>query len=459
VLIKELLAVLLPDLAGLGIERVFKSGRSVRIQARTGTVQAVCPACGRASRRVHSRYERRVCDAAIGGQETILHLEVRRFFCGNDACSKKTFAEQVPGLTSRYGRHSLRLRSLLRQVALALGGRAGARLTERLAAAVNRMTLVRLIRALPDPAGTAGVAGPRLLGVDDFALRRGHTYGTVLVDLSTGRPIDVLADRSADGLATWLTAHPGVEVICRDRAGCYAEGAARGAPHAIQVADRWHVWTNLGDAVERIVARHRSHLRDLPQPAVLGFAAPQPSLDLQQVPDAAVGLRTGPFADRIRQRHAAVHDLRAEGHDLRAIARVLGLARNTVRRFARATTPEELLVNTGTGRRPRLLDQYAPYLVQRWNEGCTNAEQLRQELRERGYQGQSRTVRDCVRAWRSTAMAARRRPVRHRSVPPPVGCCATPPTSSPTNNTGSTHSPRHAPRWPPSASTSPRSRR
>lgn len=166
------------------------------------------------------------------------------------------------------------------------------------------------------------------------------------------------------------------------------------------------MWRNLGEAVERVVARHRSHLRDLPQPAISGLAAPTTSPDLQQVGDAQAGLRTGPFADRVRQRHAAVHDLRAEGHDLRAIARILGLARNTVRRFARATTPQELLVNTSTGRRPRLLDAYAPYLAQRWNQGCTNAERLCQELRERGYQGKSRTVRDYVRTWRSANQAA-----------------------------------------------------
>jgi transposase len=379
------------------VERVFLAGRSVRIQARTRTVQAACPACGRLSGRVHSRYERRVSDTAVAGQETMIHLRVRRFICPNQDCASKTFAEQVPGLTVRYGRRSTGLTEALRAVALALGGRAGARLAGRLAAGAGRMTLIRLIRALPDP---GGVDAPAVLGVDEFALRRGHTYGTLLVDVQTHRPVDVLPERSADSFAAWLAARPGTQVICRDRAGCYSEGAARGAPLAVQVADRWHLWHNLGEAAERTVARHRRCLAA----ATATPVSEQDDPGHSGTPGAAAAAaqRTGRMAERTRQRYAAVHWLLAEGNSARAVAAELGLARNTVRRFARAADPEQLLVHDGTGRRLSMLAEHTPYLHQRWAGGCTDATQLWREIRARGYRGGYSRVRDYLAPLRAT---------------------------------------------------------
>jgi hypothetical protein len=181
------------------------------------------------------------------------------------------------------------------------------------------------------------------------------------------------------------------------------EGAAEGAPLAIQVADRWHLWHNLGEAVERAVSRHREHL----PAAVAAQAAASAATTAPQAAATPVVPRTGKIADRTRERHADVHKMLAGGRSFGEIAAALGLSRNTVRRFARAASPEELLVNDGTGRRASILDEYAPYLHERWNSGCTNAALLWQEIRARGYQGSCRQVRGYLARFRgSTAVPA-----------------------------------------------------
>ena len=393
---ESLLVLLFPHLAGLRVDRVEDAGTAVVICASCQAASACCPRCGQEPSRVHGAYSRVVADGAAGGRPVLIALRVRRFRCGQPSCPQITFAGQAQGLTSRYRRRSVPLMAMLAGFGLELAGRAAARLAGQLGITVHASTVLRLVAALPEPPVTAA---PEVLGVDDFALRKGRFYGTVLVDVTTGDVVDLLADREAATLEAWLKAHPGAAIICRDRAGAYAEGARSGAPDAAQVADRWHLWHNLAEHASKTVAHHRACLKEAPTgpdgPLVAaGQQAAEPGQEA-----ASPGMPAGPgdgystegrLVTRTQERYAAIHELLAAGQSLRAISRILGLSRPTVRRFARAASPAGLHAESI---RESGLDPFKPHLHQRWNEGLTDATALHAELHQRGYTGSVRTVR------------------------------------------------------------------
>ncbi|MGW0811617.1 ISL3 family transposase [Nonomuraea sp. NPDC002799] len=378
----DLLSCLFPHLGTVQIETVTEGRRGLLISARVKNTEAACAGCGTLSPRVHSRYRRRLQDVTCGEVPVTIELQVRRWFCVNPGCRIRTFAEQVPELAQPYARRTSTLRRLLEHIALALAGRAGARLADRLGITVSRSLLIRLIRALPDPE-----IGPvSVLGVDEFAKRRGQSYATILIDMTTHRPIDVLDDRTAEAFAAWLREHPGIQVICRDRAGGFAEGAREGAPDATQVADRWHLWHNLCTAVESTVRAHRADLAE-PMPET------QPREEEPEV-NAAPDAPESRTAIRTRERHATIHALLAEGKTHTDICKILDLADKTVRKFRLATTADELINGPRKSMRP--IDRYGSYLHRRWNEGVYDAAQLHSEISAQGYNGSKRSVRRFV---------------------------------------------------------------
>ncbi len=248
--------LLLAETDGLMVEDIELEEDVLVVVVASDAPGAVCPECQHLSQRVHSQYWRRPADLSCVGFRIRLNIEVRRFFCDNPACPRKTFAERFSGFLEPFARRTNRLASKQRQVALMTGGEAGAVVLYGLGMPVSPDTLLRLVRRLPGDAPPP----PRVIGVDDWAWRKGQRYGTLVVDLERRCPIDLLADRRADSLVVWLQAHPSVEIISRDRGAEYIDGATRGAPNATQVADRWHLLQNLREALERLLEQHRECL-------------------------------------------------------------------------------------------------------------------------------------------------------------------------------------------------------
>jgi transposase len=374
----------------LELIRVSPTPDHVTIEAALPRNAVNCPACGLPSRRLHSRYQRKLRDLPWQGRPATIWIDARRFRCLNTACARKTFTEPLASVAKISARRTTRLGDLQRHVAFALGGEAAARLTDRLAIPTSPDTLLRMVAnqmgsEMPPPT-------PTVLGVDDWAWRRGHRYGTILVDLERNEVVDLLPDRQAETLANWLRQHPGIEVVARDRAGAYADGIRQGAPEAVQVSDRWHLLRNLGDAVRAVVDRHHGAI----QRAAKQINEPPPDPPDGKATAAPTKIKVTAAQRRSQDAHARRHGryeeaarLRAAGFSISSIAISIGAERKTIRRWLRAgKAPLWNKPPRGT-----TLTPHESYLGGRWAEGCRNAALLWRELVTQGFPGRPGVVR------------------------------------------------------------------
>lgn len=396
-----------PCPAEVQVERLIAEADHITLVVRVFRPAAPCPGCTRPSCRVHSYYERRLADLPWNGIPVEIRLRTRRFFCDTHACAQRIFTERLPETTETYARRTLRMDQALRWLALALGGEAGARTARRLGLGVSGDTLLRHLRRMPvrKPVPIA----PRVLGMDDWAWRKGQRYGTILCDLERRCVVDLLPDRQANTVAEWLRDHAPPEVISRDRAGAYAEAARQGAPHAVQVADRFHLLRNLREALEHVLAHHGSIIEEAFQ-----RHAPAPVTDPPPTPPNPALTHSQQLSRERRERrltrYQQVIELHQRGTSLRAIASQVGLNRKTVRYWLRAEQFPERQVTRGQSS----VDRWLSYLEQRWAEGCHNRSQLWRELRAQGADFAAVTLR----RWFRVRLGVRGRP-RQRSLSPP----------------------------------------
>ncbi len=432
----------LPLPEGMHIEQVQITASQLTVIVRSTSATACCPGCGCPSEHVHSQYQRTVHDVPCGGRHVVLRLHMRKFFCLTLMCQRKVFTERLPALVEPWARMSNRLIEQMKAIGLAASAEVSERLAPRLGMNVKAPTLLRHLRRIPSLSTTP----VRVLGIDDFALRRGDRYGTLLVNIETGKPLDLLPDRTADAVLPWLKSHQEIEVVSRDRASAYADAVNRALPQAIQVADRYHLVQNLREHLQRVCDRKRTCLpvvedtplkreptddadntgpRADPPPAEALLVLPErvesEEADHQPLPaqeparknqqDTAEAILSSlTYGDHKKQisrdkrvsRYEEIMTLHRAGMGQRAIARHLGISRKTVKLFVTSSAfPERA---AGTGLRPRgksKLDFYLSYLHLRWEAGVHTGSHLFDEIKERGYTGSASLLGKLLSQWRT----------------------------------------------------------
>jgi transposase len=357
---------------GLVVERTAVDDGHVRIWVRSANLAGLCPSCGAVSRRVHSRYLRRPSDLPLSGRCVSLILTVRRFRCDAVLCGQQVFAERfADDILGCHARRTGRMEHIIHHLGLALGGRPAASFAQRLMLPVSNDTLLRVVRRRAQvPHEPLSV-----VGIDDFAWRRNHRYGTIVVDLERRRPVTLLPDRETATSRAWLADHPSITIVARDRGGGYGEAITKALPHATQVADRWHLMENASRAFLDAVRKSMRQIR-----SVMGAATINPALLT-----AAERLQYDGFLRR-EETNVAILALSKEGVPLKQIARRTGHSRQLVRQVVRGLRADIFCVRESS------LEMHLPWLDAQWDAGKHNTADLWRRLKQEGFKGSLRVV-------------------------------------------------------------------
>lgn len=375
---------LLADPEVLSLDRIDFSGEIIVLEVSACRPCVLCPRCQQPSPSIHSTYQRTPQDLPWQGVAVKLKVQTRRFFCLNAACPRRIFCERLGSAVTYYARRTRRLTQALTQIGFAAGAEAGARLTASLGYGFGADTLLGVM--CKDDQAEHQV--PRVLGVDDWSFRKGKTFGTILVDLEQHKVIDLLPDRTKATFSAWLKAHPGVEVVSRDRSSDYALAAKEAVPEAVQVADHWHLFKNLSDVVEAWLGRHRDHLTEEVRVDAVDENAPaRLAATWQLTPKQAEALKAR-REKRVAQFEKAAH-MREQGFSSETIATEVGISIRTLRRWGTVSTLPERKRSVG---RRSILDPYKPHLERRWREGCEKPKTLWREITDQGFSGSANLV-------------------------------------------------------------------
>ena len=394
---------LLPNPDVLILDRIERDADRFRLIIHVEQ-DPVCPLCGEVSRSRHSCYSRCLQDLPWQGVSVQLWATVGRFRCRNSSCPRKIVCERLPSVARVYGRQTERASEIVRLIGYVAGGLPGQRLLDRLCIATSDDTILRRVRHKSVP--EVAVQSVRNLGVDDWAWRKGQDYGTILVNLDVHRVVDLLPDRAVESFSEWLRQHPEIATISRDRCGIYAEGASVGAPQSQQIADRFHLVLNLSATMERVLEERSRQLTLPPADGPTDGLQTDVALDAHSdiLPPLPAPTQSQLRRQRRLERYEQVVALFQSGQSQVAISRTLGIQRKTIRRWLRCG---EFPERKPPHRPPPKVNEFGPYLQQRWNEGCHNATRLYQEIRQKGYRGKRSMVAHFVADWRKTGSVAR----------------------------------------------------